>query len=176
MTLLLLWTLAGPGALVAQDAPEQVGTIGGLNCDRRGDAVLVSFRVLGAFGPELRSSLDGGRMVIFTHELSIARHRTLWFSKQVAAMRIEATATFDGLTQRYMLTRRVDDAAPESSSTDRAAEAERWLSEVSRARIPLRDPDGGGSLDVKVKTIYGHDFLLFLLPWPLNAKDHAECR
>src|SRR5438094_8995855 len=114
MTLLLLGFVTESGAVLAQDSPEQVATIGGLNCDRRGDAVLVSFRVLGAFGPELRSGLDGGRIVIFTHELSVARHRTLWFSKQVTSMRIEATATFDGLTQRYMLTRRVDDAAPEN--------------------------------------------------------------
>jgi len=166
----------GVRAVLAQAPSDTLATFGAINCDRRGNSVLVSFRVDGAFGPEVKSTLESGQKVTYIHEMTVSRRRGLWFPKTLATMRIEVAVSLDTLTQRYSLSRTVGGGDVETKTTDRAAEAERWLTEVRDAKVALPPGATGSTFELKVKTVYGHDFLLFLLPWPLEAVDKAECR
>ena len=161
----------------AVEPAEAFATITGINCDRAGDGVTVSYRLVRAFGQQVKDALEGGETVRFTHDLTVTRRRKGWFSKTLSTMSIETTVSLDTLTHQYTLGRKIGEGQPEVTTTDRADEADRWLSVVDRVRVDL--PPGSAraeTLDLKVKATYGRDFLLFLFLRPLTADDRAECR
>ena len=95
----------------------------------------------------------------------------------LARSTIQVTASFDTLTQQYTLTRSIDDGPPETSTTDRIGEMEKWMTEVRRAAVALPAASrGGGAVAVHVRTLYDHDFLLWLFSRPLQAVDTWDCR
>lgn len=175
-SILLFTALVGSRQALADSGPEPVPTISGTNCDLRGDAAVVSFKLEDAFGSRLRKKLEGGLTVTFTHEITLSKRRGLWFPRVLVSMKLEVSASLDMLTQRFALTRTTDAGQSETVTTDRLSEAESWLSEVRSVRVTLPAGSAGGTLDLKVRSVYGRDNLLFFYPWPLNAKDRAECR
>ena len=159
-------------------AQDVLASIKALRCRRIPEgAVRVSYRVDGALGPQVRKNLESGIPVTFVHKLSVMRRRALFFDKLLVRETIEATATLDTLTRRYTLTRKVNELPPETATTDRAAEADRWLTVVGEHVIALPEDANKGSLELRVKTEYETNYyLLWVVPWSLSAIDSKECR
>lgn len=174
--LMALLLLAGEGSARAQAPSDALATIDALKCRKQQGSVTLSYRVKGAMGPEVRSTLESGITVTFVHRLTVVRRRALFFDKSLAHKTIEVSATFDTLTQQYTLNRNVD-GVRSISSTDRLGEVERWLSDVHDVSIPLPPEGDKGTIELRVKTEYQTNYyVLWVLPWSLSAKDDKECR
>ena len=175
--LIALALACGWGAASAQESEQPVATIGSINCDLKGDSVSVSWSVIGAFGPEFRSALEGGQTVAFTNEITLYRGRGGWFPKTLSKKKVETTASLDTLTQRFTLTRSMEGGPVEKVTTDKVADVEAWLGAVRDQKVPVPAGASPGPLFVKIKTTYGRVYhLLWLVPWQLDALGQADCR
>jgi hypothetical protein len=176
--ILAIALLAGTIAPVrGQESPELPATIKGLKCEKQGAAVKVAYRIDGALGPELRSSLDSGIAVTFVHKLSVVKRRALFFDKTLARLTLEVTVSMDTLTGQYTLTRKVGDHPAQTTTTERKQTMEAFLTEVNDVVIPLPDKPEKGVIELHVKAEYERDYyVLWVLPWSLSALDDKECR
>ncbi len=176
-TLMLSIPAGLPRSAWAQTPSDVLADIKGLECRKGEGGVRVSYRVKGAVGSEVRSSLEDGITVRFVHKLTVVRRRALLPNKVLARKTIEAAATLDTLTKQFALTRKIDDVMAGTATTDRPDEVERWLSEVHDVLIPLPEKSDRGPIELKVNTVYQTNyFVLWVLPWPLSAKGDEECR
>jgi hypothetical protein len=171
--LTLLW---GSTRALAQEPQDVLAAIASLNCDLRGKSVRVSYVVQGALDTDTRSSLESGLTVKIVHDLSLVRRRGFVFRRTLGHRTVEVTASLDTLTKQYALTRQVEGQPVQTQSTDSLAEVDRWLTEVHESLdAPSEIPAGG--LDVKVETVsYRRRMIFNIIPWPVSARDTAECR
>lgn len=175
LTLALLWGAVQPAA--GQANPAALAAIKGLKCLKQAGAVLVSYRIEGALGPEFRSTLESGLPVTFVHKLSVVRRRSFFFDKTLTRLTLEVTVSLDTLTQRYTLTRKADGNEVETVTTDKREEMEAWMTEIRGVVIPLPEESRKGALELRVKTAYESNYyVLWVLPWSLSALDDKECR
>ena len=167
-----------PAALPAhaQAAPDLLAHIEGLKCVREDHSVRVAYKVEGAIGPEIRTTLESGLPVTFTHKLSVVRRRALFFDRTLARARVEATVRLDTLTKQYAMTREIDGHRVESATADSFERAQTWLTEVRGIIIELPKDAWSGTLELRVKTEYEKNYyVLWVLPWSLSALDEKEC-
>jgi hypothetical protein len=145
-------------------------------CRREAGRVVVSYHLVGALRPEDRKDLEEGQTLSFTHRVDIYRRRTFFADKWLSRRTVETTATLDTLTLQYTLTRKIDEGAVETKTTENPLEMEKWLSEVRNLPIGLPEDEGRGALEARVTTKYRKTFLLFVWPYDLPAKGSGECR
>ena len=139
-------------------------------------AVVVTYHLEGAVQPEDRKELESGQTVTFTHRIDVYRRRSFFADRWLARRTIETSASLDTLTEQYTLTRRIDDGAAETTSTERVPVMEKWLGEVRNFTVEVPPNESRGTLEVRVKTQYRKGFLLFVWPRELTAVGDAECR
>jgi len=173
---LLLVLASSVRAAKAQAASDALAIIEIGECRLGPHAVTGSFRLVGALGPEDRSMLESGMELTFVHRLTVVRRRALFFDKVLARRTITVSAEQDTLTKQYTLRRRVGDQPEETSRGESPAEAERWLSEVSRFEIPLAPAGERGVLELRVRSEYRRIYAAYLFPWSLSALGDKVCR
>src|SRR5580765_3092596 len=129
---LLLLALA-PGLLSAAEEgsavdPADAGpSITALAVEKQNGAFLASFRLESAFDSELMGKIASGLETSFDYRLEVVRNRRFWFDEKAVQRRIIASVKYDGLSQQYNLTLRMDGEVEGSSTTDKPAEMQRWL-------------------------------------------------
>ena len=172
-----MFTCASIMPVRGQAPPDLLARIKGLKCAKQEGSVRVSYRMDGALGPEVRKNLERGIPVTFIHRLSVVRRRALFFDKQLARKTIEVTVSLDTLTQQYTLAKTIDGLPAETSTTDRAEEIGRWLTEVHDVVIPLPAEGDKGTIELRVKAEYETNYFVFwVIPWSLRVIDAKECR
>jgi hypothetical protein len=148
-----------------------------LEVGRHDDGIRVSYRITGALTEEVRERIEAGMKLSFEHRAVLLGPRvaTIFPRTVIAKTLVVTTVSFDTLTRRYELERRVvgkswpKTGTPpdrvEHSNTSSPDEMETWMTSVQE--IPLPDPpDREGSFKVRVRTDLGLKFLLMILPWP----------
>jgi len=163
-----LIVLGGLAAVQAspERPPAKGAEIHGLQVENTPSDLFVSFALRGAFTPEIREQLDSGLPITFNHYVEIVHRRAAWFDSTRVEKVISTTATYDTLTRQYRLTRSVNGQMVETSLSDKAAEMERFMTEVERQRIcDPTDLEGDRSLVLRVKSRVQKRFVLFFIPW-----------
>jgi hypothetical protein len=148
-----------------------------LEVGQRDDGILVSYRITGALTEEVRERIDAGMKLSFQHRAVLLGPRvaTIFPRQVIAKTLVITTVSFDSVTDRYELERRIvgkswpkTETAPdrvEHNNTSSLEEMEAWMTSVRE--IPLPDPpEREGGFKVRVKTDLGLRFLLMILPWP----------
>jgi hypothetical protein len=176
VTAALLVAIAGARPVRAQSTTDALATVRIDKCRREPGRVVASYRVEGALRAEDRKDLESGQALTFTHRIDVYRRRGFFADKWLARRTIEASATLDTLTERYTLTRKIDDVLVDTQTTEKPEVMDKWLSEVHRFAIDLPADSDRGILEVRVTTKYRRTFLLFVWPYELPAKGDAECR
>ncbi|MCZ6669717.1 MAG: DUF4390 domain-containing protein [Acidobacteria bacterium] len=129
-----------------------------------------SFRVEGAFTPEVEERIASGLETSFRHRVRVYGKKTLWFDNLLLEMEVTTTVKFDSLTSQYTLSRRIDGELRVTEYTENPEEMRLWMSELDG--IPLGVADQFPVTDrvyVKVKSNIRSRFFLFFIPIRWNT-------
>jgi hypothetical protein len=166
-------------SITIADADQEAGrpAIDAVRVEHDEAGVRVSYRVLGAFNDDVLERVQSGMRLSFEHRAVLLGQRVagVFPRATLAKTVVETTVSYDTLTQRYELERRVigkgwpkTETAPdriEESSTSSREEMEAWMTSVRD--IPLPSPaEETGPFKIKLRTDLGLRFLLMILPWP----------
>ena len=114
---------------------------------------------------KLVDELDQGERVSVTWELELVRDRHLWFNTTVAKLELRASASYDPLTKRYALERRVGKKPTESAEAGQREEALEWLTRASGALLPVSDKAlGKPRLRWRVRAILDRKLVMLFVP------------
>ena len=162
---------------VHADPESNRPAIDAVQVDHDEAGIRVSYRVVGAFNDEVLEKVKSGMRLSFEHRAVLLGQRVggVFPRATLAKTVVVTTVSFDTLTQRYELERKVigkgwpkTEVPPdhvEQSSTSSREEMETWMTSIGE--IPLPSPaDPTGTFKVKLKTDLGLRFLLMILPWP----------
>ena len=138
------------------------------------DGVHVSYRVDGAFTPEVRERLVSSAPVRIVHRVRLV-HRRVFSTKVLAERVVIATAQFDNLTRQFTLTRQVDAGEAVTTTTESEEEMRRFLTTVSDVLLPRSSTwSNFRKATVQVRAEYEDTWLLFLLPWTYAARQERD--
>ncbi len=127
---LLLAFWAGTSPVRAQE-PVPAAGIHNLKASFKQEVLRVSYTVEGAFTPAVQERLVSASTIRFVHRIRVYRRRPLFFGGRVLAERnIETSVRYDNLTRQYALTRIVDGAPVESTTTESEQEMRRFMTEI----------------------------------------------
>ena len=129
-----------------------------------------SFRVEGAFTPEVEERIASGLETSFRHRVRVYGKRTIWFDNLLLEMEVTTTVKFDSLTKQYTLSRRIDGKLRVTDYTEDAEEMRLWMSKLEG--IPLGTAEEFSVKDrvyVKVKSNIRSRFFLFFIPIRWNT-------
>lgn len=177
--LTLVLGLSAPGPQAADDGPQ----VADVTVRREAATLTVGFRVASAFDERLEEEMAAGLPVTFVHEVEIRRRRTFWFNGLVAGKTIETTAVFDSGARQFVLSRRVDGATVETSTTTQPEQARRFLCAVQGVAVPLpADLPADDRNEIRLRSTLATRFLLFFpydleTPWwetPLPPPEDAR--
>ena len=129
-----------------------------------------SFRVEGAFTPEVEERIASGLVTSFRHRVRVYGKRTIWFDNLLLEMEVTTTVKFDSLTKQYTLSRRIDGKLRVTEYTEDPGEMRLWMSELGG--IPLGAADQFSVKDrvyVKVKSNIRSRFFRFFIPIRWNT-------
>jgi hypothetical protein len=179
---LLLTLLAMPSLAAAAEAQAVRARPGPLELRRDGGRLLVSFRVLDGISAEDMERIHSGIAVTFRHRVEVLSHRTLPLlpDKVQARVLLESTASYDSLTKRYALHRRLEsrqkggaaEVLEQRQSTSAEQEMRAWMTELADLPVMELGRVEEQRLRVRVESIIDRRYLLFLIPW--NVKVSAE--
>jgi hypothetical protein len=172
--------LLASGTQAAKGDPEVVG----LRVERHAGVQRVSYRVENALSDEILEKLESGIVISFRHRIELYAKRAvpLWFGKSLAWTVVEVTATYDGLTRQYHLSRAyklrrrgkepegVAMIADELFDTDSLNVVRVWMSEIDG--VPLLPVESVIPLErrrVEVTTSMGRKFFWMMFPVTITA-------
>ena len=175
----LLATIAGLSSVAAAQPSDESRVkprIESLETRREGSSLLVSFRVAHGLTPQVQDRIHSGIPVTLRHRVEVVMPRgALWPSKTLTRVVIDTTATFDSLTEKYELARRVEVSRrskkepplvlESAESTRSQTQMEAWMTEFDE--LPPLDLAGakpGARLRVQVESQIGRRYFLFVIP------------
>ena len=171
--------VSAPAPRAVDDGPR----VADVTVKREPATLTVGFRVAAAFDERLEEEMAAGLPVTFVHEVEIRRRRTFWFNGLVAKKIVETTAVFDSGARQFVLSRRVDGAPVETSTTPQAEQARRFLCAVDGVGVPLPDDmPADDRNELRLRSTLATRFLLFFpydleTPWweaPLPPPEDAR--
>ena len=101
----------------------------------RDDAVLVSFELPDAYNDDVRETISAGLLTTFTYSVDLRQTVPFWVDRTVATAVVSITNTYDNLTGRHSLTRRVDGRVVDAVVTQDEETVRQWLTTLDR--LPL---------------------------------------
>ena len=101
----------------------------------RDDAVLVSFELPDAYNDDVRETISAGLLTTFTYSVDLRQTVRFWVDRTVATSVVSITNTYDNLTGRHSLTRRVDGRVVDAVVTQDEETVRQWLTTLDR--LPL---------------------------------------
>lgn len=164
---------AGEGGVAPREARA---SIQGLDVKTGDGTLTVSFRIEGAFTPDVLDRVRSGMAVTFSHRVELLARRTVPIvpSRLLGRTVVETTVKYDTLTRQYYLSRRTtkegsdrDDATREEIEATTAAESEMqsWMTSVQDVALATPPPGAAGrKLRVKVRTVLGRRYRLLIFP------------
>jgi len=154
--------------------PLPQANVRNLRVSVRPDGLWVSYRVDGAFSPAVLEKLAGSTAVRFIHRVRLV-HRRMFGTRTLAERTIEMTAQYDNLTRQYSLTRAVDGAEQERTTTESEEEMQRFMTVVGEFRVAGPEAWAGQKkATVQIRAEYEDTWLLFLFPWSYSAREERD--
>jgi len=101
----------------------------------RDDAVLVSFELPDAYNADVRETISAGLETTFTYNVDLRQVVRFWVDRTVATAVVSVTNSYDNLTGRHSLTRRVDGRVVDAVVTQDEETVRQWLTTLDR--LPL---------------------------------------
>jgi hypothetical protein len=97
------------GLLAITSAAAQNARIDGLNVQREGQRLLVSFELVDGVDEEMLARIESGLPTELEYTLRLERPRTWWFDRLYQRGRLNIVVKYDAVTQEYQLNYRHDD-------------------------------------------------------------------
>ncbi len=164
-------------AIALAHGSDRDASVSDLAVRRDGERFLVSYRVEGAFSPDLVERIGSGLEIAFVHrvEILVKRFLPLLPSRLEGRTTVEATVRYDSLTRQYYLVRRLTremagDDAPGAveetrTATSSLSETEAWMTSI--VDVPLPPPSKSESdrkARIRVRSTLGRRYRLLLFP------------
>jgi len=172
---LLLAFWAGTSPVRAQEPVPSAG-IHDLKASFKQDVLKVSYTVEGAFTPAVQERLVSASTIRFVHRIRVLHRRPLFFGGRVLAERnIETSVRYDNLTRQYALTKIVDGAPVESTTTESEQEMRRFMTEIEDFDVAgAAQLAGEERVTLQVRAEYEETWLLFLFPYTYKAQREKD--
>ena len=87
----------------ASAAFAQQGQIEGLNVQRDGQRLLVSFELVGGVDEEMLNKIQSGLPTELEYTFRLQRPRTMWFARNYAKSTLQIIAMYNAVTQEYLV-------------------------------------------------------------------------
>lgn len=120
----------------------------------REDRVLVSLELLGAYTEEVRDGVDSGLETTFSFDIELRQAVAFWLDRTVDRVAVSARVRYDGLIDRYRVTRSVDGQVEQSQLVEEEAALRQLLTTLEQ--MPLfgtRDLETNGDYSVRVRVV-----------------------
>ncbi len=157
-------------------------TIEGLEVERDGGRVLVSFGIGGAFSDDLLERLQAGLPLEFRHTVEVQARRTVpfWFAKVIGKATVIDRVEYETLTRRYHLSREVVIARRGRRGSPTTGLVEESTESLDRVRefmttvdelfvIDLLDVNRRSGLRLRVESSVGRRYVMLIFPSTVRA-------
>ena len=146
--------------LLGAAAGDPDPTIQALRASRQGGSLVVSFELANAFDQPTLDRIHSGLMTEFRYVVQMERPRRWWFNPSLARTTLGISATYNAVTQEYLVNTRQDDRLITSRAVSDVTELQRAMTQISSlTAFPM--PDSPGRTYVRVKAELGvRNFLL----------------
>lgn len=135
-----------------------------------GSHVTVSFRLENGFSrPEVLDALRGGVSTGFTYHFELVRKRPNWFDQRVSTATVEVIATYNSITQEYLLNYRRNRKLVRTEVFTRFDALERAMTAVSEAHLLALDGRRPEKVRVRVRADLMQGYLLHIVPWNIST-------
>lgn len=154
------------GALFANDEAR----ITGLKGVAVGSHVTVSFRLENGFSqPEVLDALRSGVSTGFTYHFELVRKRPNWFDQRVSTATVEVIATYNSITQEYLLNYRRNRKLIRTEVFTRFDALERAMTAVSESNLLPLEGRRHEKVRVRVRADLMQGYLLHIVPWNIST-------
>lgn len=132
--------------------------------------VSVRFTLLNAFeNGELEKALRSGLATGFTYYVSLVRKRPNWFDDTLTTSRIEVIATFNSVTQEYLLNYRRDRKLVGSETFSDIASLKRRMTSIDEEKLFRVGRYRPQKLVVRARADVMSGYLFYLIPWEFST-------
>lgn len=165
LTLILTACLIS-GPLFANDEAR----IAGLKGVAVGSHVTVSFRLENGFSqPEVLDALRSGVSTGFTYHFELVRKRPNWFDQRISTATVEVIATYNSITQEYLLNYRRNRKLIRTEVFTRFDALERAMTEVTESNLLPLEGRRHEKVRVRVRADLMQGYLLHIVPWNIST-------
>ncbi|WP_417913578.1 DUF4390 domain-containing protein [Candidatus Electronema sp. JM] len=140
--LFLFLCVALPAVLFAAGAEDDKPTVAGITLTASGGRLLLAAAVKNSFTKEMLEGVQNGIPVIFRFTMKLERVRSYWFNKELAALDISHTLSYDPIRREYQI---VFSEKKQPHSTRSLSEAQRLMAELKGLEIAKLDQLAAGS-------------------------------
>ncbi|HUF18818.1 MAG TPA: DUF4390 domain-containing protein [Thermoanaerobaculia bacterium] len=135
-----------------------------------GSHVSVTFQLENGFSrPEILDALRSGVSTGFTYHFELIRKRPNWFDQRISTATVEVIATYNSITQEYLLNYRRNRRLIRTEVFTRFDALEREMTVISETHLlPLegRRPE---KVRVRVRADLMQGYLLHIVPWNIST-------
>lgn len=132
--------------------------------------VLVSLELSGAYTDETQAAVDSGLEASFSFDVELREPRAFWPDRTVDRALVSATVRYDGLTERYRVSRVVNGDVQQTTVVEEEAVVRQLV--TSLKRLPLFSTETletNGDYDVRVRVHARPRTAWFHWPWDRTA-------
>jgi hypothetical protein len=169
-------------ALVCGTGPLAAGGVPAATADVKVTEVVTNGRVFAtfsapdAFTDDVRKVMQSGLLLTFTFTVELKRPSTIWLDRKVGATTVAASATFDGLTSQYKVSRLRDGRViTKSERLEKEGDVRTWLTAFDQVPVEVTEPlepNADYYLRVSLRTT-PRPTMSF---WPLFGRDDGSGR
>ncbi len=135
-----------------------------------GNAIQVSFHLSDAFSEEVERTVASGLPVSFRFTVQLKKVRTPWLNQKIATRTIRTTVTYDNLTERYKLSREIDNEIVATEVLSDPEAMRRFM--VTMESLQLFDTsvlEPNGEYYLRVKGVVRDRNLFLFIPWDVGS-------
>lgn len=165
---LVLWLAVtmGASALSADDEARIVELKG----TATGSHVSVGFELENGFAkPEILDALRSGVSTGFTYHFELIRKRPNWFDQKISTATVEVIATYNSVTQEYLLNYRRNRRLIRTEVYSRFDALERAMTVISEGQLLPLDGRRPEKVRVRVRADLMQGYLLHIVPWNVST-------
>lgn len=139
-----------------------------LEIDRHGNTLRVSFVVSRGLSDDAIERIHSGVTVTYQHRIEVLARRVvpLWPARLVARLRVETEASYDAITRRYELTRRLwvgtEQRGVDHDSTESLEAVRTWMTELDE--LPELTLPDSPRLKLRIESALGRRYVLLVFP------------
>ena len=154
---------------------DSAPAIDNLRAHRQDGTLIVSFELTQVFDEPTIERIESGMPTEFRYVVRLERPRRMWFDRSLGRSTLDIVATYNAVTQEYLVNTKQDDKLIDSRAVMSREELQRAMTMVSSlAAFELAEPPAARTY-VKVKAELGRRNLLLLFRRTI-ATDWARVR